>query len=313
MHVYNGLGTYPGQARPVVATVGNYDGVHRGHQKILRGVLERSRDRALRSLLITFEPHPLAIVAPERRPPLLMTRGQKLDHLEALGLDAVLILPFDARLAALSGEEFFGELGRRGVALAELRVGENFRFGHGRSGDLPLLQRIGRELGFDVDAVAPELVDGEPVSSSRVRAAVSDGDVERAQLLLGRPFELTGEVVRGDGRGRELRCPTANLAVDNELLPGGGVYITETTVLGARHASVTNVGVRPTFGRDALTVETHLLDFEGNLLRKRIAVRFLGRLRDEMKFNGIGELADQIARDIAAATAFFHNQPIRAG
>ncbi len=313
MHVYNGLGTYPGQARPVVATVGNYDGVHRGHQKILRGVLERSRDRALRSLLITFEPHPLAIVAPERRPPLLMTRGQKLDHLEALGLDAVLILPFDARLAALSGEEFFGELGRRGVALAELRVGENFRFGHGRSGDLPLLQRIGRELGFDVDAVAPELVDGEPVSSSRVRAAVSDGDVERAQLLRGRPFELTGEVVRGDGRGRELRCPTANLAVDNELLPGGGVYITETTVLGARHASVTNVGVRPTFGRDALTVETHLLDFEGNLLRKRIAVRFLGRLRDEMKFNGIGELADQIARDIAAATAFFHNQPIRAG
>ncbi len=313
MHVYNGLGTYPGQARPVVATVGNYDGVHRGHQKILRGVLERSRDRALRSLLITFEPHPLAIVAPERRPPLLMTRGQKLDHLEALGLDAVLILPFDARLAALSGEEFFGELGRRGVALAELRVGENFRFGHGRSGDLPLLQRIGRELGFDVDAVAPELVDGEPVSSSRVRAAVSDGDVERAQLLLGRPFELTGEVVRGDGRGRELRCPTANLAVDNELLPGGGVYITETTVLGARHASVTNVGVGPPVGRDALTVETHLLDFEGNLLRKRIAVRFLGRLRDEMKFNGIGELADQIARDIAAATAFFHNQPIRAG
>lgn len=312
MKVWSGLASYPADAAPVVATIGNYDGVHLGHRAILHAVVADARRRGLRALVVTFDPHPLSVVAPSRAPRLIDGRRQKLDALEDAGIDEVLILAFDAAVAALEGDAFLrGHLGSR-VRLAAVHVGTNFRFGRGRTGDLEVLRRIGAELGFDVVGVAPVTLEGETVSSSAIRAALDDGDVERAARMLGRPFAVAGEVVAGDGRGRTIDVPTANVAPDNGMLPRRGVYVTETVALAARWPSVTNVGVRPTVGGEKLTVETHLLDFDGDLYGQRVEVRFLARLRDEQKFAGLDELADQIARDRAAAVAYFQGFPLPA-
>jgi riboflavin kinase/FMN adenylyltransferase len=189
-------------------------------------------------------------------------------------------------------------------------VGESFRFGRAREGDVARLRRIGAAQGFEVHVVRPVLRDGETASSSIIRAAVSAGQVERARRLLGRPFELQGRVVRGDGRGRRLRYPTANVEVENELYPSNGVYITETVVLATRFASLANVGTRPTFLGRTRTVESHLLDYEGDLYDEPLSLRFLARIRDEMRFANASELADQIARDRAAAESYFQQAPL---
>lgn len=305
MIVWNGMERYPHGAAPVVATIGNYDGVHLGHRAILRSVALAARTRGLSSLVVTFDPHPLAVVAPARRPRLLQTRRQKLDALEECGVDGVLILRFDGALAALSGEGFFREFLRGRVTPAAIHVGDSFRFGHDRAGDVDLLCRLGAEIGFEVVGVPQVTSDGELVSSSAIRKAVEEGDIGRARRMLGRPFTLTGEIVAGDGRGRTLDFPTANLDVENEMIPHRGVYVTETLVLSARYPSVTNVGVRPTFGGSSLIVETHVIEFDDDIVGERMDLRFLARLRDEKRFSGPDELADQIARDRAAAVAYF--------
>jgi len=305
MNVWNTLDAFPTGREPIVATIGNFDGVHRGHAAILASVTEAAKARSAPSLLITFEPHPLAVVAPSRRPKLLQTRRQKLDALEASGLDGMLLLPFDRELAALSGEDFFGAFLAERIRFASVHVGSTFRFGRARTGDIRLLESIGASLGFSVVAVPPVVVDGETVSSSAIRGAIEDGDVAKAKAMLGRAFSLTGEVVRGAGRGRALDFPTANLAVENETIPRRGVYITETVAFASRFPSITNVGVRPTFGGGALSVESHLLDADEDLYGERIEVRFLARLRDEQTFAGAAELSDQIARDQAAAASYF--------
>ena len=307
MIVWNGIERVPPDISPVVATVGNFDGVHSGHRAILESAVAAARRRRSRSVLVTFEPHPLSVVDPRRRPRLLMTRRQKLEALEATGVDVVLILAFGPEMAALEGEEFFlRTLGTR-LPLAALHVGESFRFGRGRAGDLNVLRRIGASGGIEVVGVAPVRVDGVVVSSSAIRSLVEEGDVERARRMLGRPFAVTGLVARGEGRGRSLLFPTANVDVENEILPRRGVYVTETIVLALRVHSVTNVGTRPTFDGSALTVETHLIDFDDDLYGERVEVRFLARIRDEKRFASPPELADQLARDRAAAVAFFHN------
>ncbi len=313
MNVWNALDAFPTGREPHVATIGNFDGVHLGHQAILASVIAAAKARSIPSLLITFEPHPLAVVAPSRRPRLLQTRRQKLETLETTELDAMLILPFDRELAALTGEEFFGSYLAERIRFASVHVGRNFRFGRARGGDLQLLETVGSDHGFSVVGVAPVVVDGETVSSSAIRTAVEDGDVIRARAMLGRPFAVTGEVVRGDGRGRELEFPTANVAVDNEMIPRRGVYVTEVTALASRFPSITNVGVRPTFGGTSVCVESHLIDVDENLYGERVEVRFLARLRDEKQFGGPGELADQIARDRAAATSFFSGLTLSRG
>ncbi len=311
MIVWNGIERVPADVSPVVATVGNFDGVHRGHGAILEATVSAARRRGTLSVLVTFEPHPLSVVDPERRPRLLMTRRQKLLALEATGLEAVLILAFGPEMAALDGEEFFlRTLGTR-LPLAAVHVGESFRFGRGRAGDLTFLKRIGATAGIEVVGVPPVTVDGAVVSSSAIRSLVEGGDVERARLMLGRPFAVTGLIVRGAGRGKSLQFPTANLGFENELLPRPGVYVTETSVLALRVPSVTNVGLRPTFDGSALSVETHLIDFEDDLYGERAEVLFLARIRDEQRFAGPSELSDQIARDRAAAVAFFHNLELR--
>jgi riboflavin kinase/FMN adenylyltransferase len=310
MKVWNGIESFPEGGPRCVATIGNYDGVHRGHQAILRSVVDAARRGGLASALLTFEPHPLSVVAPERTPRLLQTRRQRLESLEATGLDGVLILRFDRDLAALSGEQFFAQVLCGPVAFESIHVGRTFRFGHGRSGDVELLGIIGKSHGFDVVTVSPVEIEGGVVSSSAIRKAVGDGDVETALAMLGRPFAVAGEVVAGQGRGRALQFPTANLESENDLLPRRGVYVTETLALATRHASVTNVGIRPTFNGDSMTVETHLLDFDDDLYGQRVEVRFMARLRDEQRFSSPAQLSDQIARDRAAAEAFFQNLPL---
>lgn len=307
MKVWNGIERYPTESPPVVATLGNFDGVHRGHLAILTSTVRDAKARGLPSLLITFDPHPLTVIAPARRPRLLQTRGQKLDCLEESGMDAVLFLRFDAGLAALSGEKFFSSYLVTRVSLSAVHVGRHFRFGHDRAGDLALLERIGALCGFGVVGVSQVVDEGETISSSAIRKAVEEGAIERAARMLGRPFAVTGEVVRGDGRGKSLDFPTANLETDGEMIPRRGVYISEVAVAATRYGAITNVGVRPTFGTSALTVESHILDFEDDLYGERVEVRFLARLRDERRFDGPSELADQIARDRAAAVAFFQS------
>ena len=252
------------------------------------------------------------MLAPHAAPRLMQTRRQKLDILEAAGLDAVWFLTFDKALAAQTGAQFFETLRSR-IDLQAVRVGRNFRFGRGRKGDIDEMERIGAVQGFDVGGVEQVRIEGVTVSSTAIRAAVAEGDVHHAAHLLGRPFALSGEVVAGEGRGTGLRFPTANVAAENELWPRTGVYITECLALARRYPSVTTLGVRPTFGADEEpVVECHLLEFEGNLRGERVEVRFLEHLREETRFSGHEELADQIARDCAAATSYFENQPIAA-
>jgi riboflavin kinase/FMN adenylyltransferase len=305
MNVWNSLDAFPTGREPMFATVGNFDGVHLGHQAILKSVIGSARARSAPSLLISFEPHPLAVVAPSRRPKLIQTRRQKLETLEAAGIDSVLLLPFDRELAAATAEEFLEVFLAQRIRFASVHVGSEFRFGRARGGDIRSLEAIGASLSFSVVAVPAVEVDGETVSSSAIRTAIEDGNVAKARAMLGRPFALTGEVVRGEGRGRSLSFPTANLAVENETIPRRGVYITETVALASRFPSITNVGVRPTFGGTSLSVESHMIDVDEDLYGERIDVNFLARLREEMSFAGPSELADQIARDQAAAASYF--------
>jgi riboflavin kinase/FMN adenylyltransferase len=265
VNVWNGLGALPEDVPPVVASIGNFDGVHLGHREILRRVVADARERRARALLVTFEPHPAAIVAPDRRPKLIDTRMQKIDRLAECGLSDLLIVRFDRELAALGGKAFLELLEGYGLCFAAVHVGENFRFGHDRAGDLALLREIGERRGFAVHGVPAISLDGRTLSSSEIRRALEAGEVGRAAAMLGRPWELIGEVVPGAGRGRELDCPTANIEPANELLPGIGVYVTETVALAARTASVTNVGRRPTVGGGAVVVETHQLVFDDDL------------------------------------------------
>jgi riboflavin kinase/FMN adenylyltransferase len=310
MRIWNGIDRFVNGPTHVVASIGNYDGVHLGHREILRRVVEDAERRDLASLLVTFHPHPAVVVAPDRSPKHLQTRRQKLDSLAATGLTDLLVLEFTPELAALDGEAFFGKVLEPRIRFAAIHVGDNFRFGRERSGDVTVLRRIGKRLGFEVAGVPAVVIDGKTVSSTAIRRAVEAGKVEEARRMLGRPFALIGEVIPGEGRGADLQFPTANVAVENEMIPAAGVYVTETLALASRFPSVTNVGTRPTFHGKEVTVESHLIDFEGDLYTERVEIRFLARIRDEMRFSSGVELGDQIARDKAAAEGYFENMQL---
>jgi riboflavin kinase/FMN adenylyltransferase len=283
-------------------TIGVYDGVHRGHQAVLtdlaaRGDLLGVAQRAV----LTFDRHPRELVSPERVPGLLTTIEQRLEILESLGVDVVGILPFE-EVRQMYAAEFIHQvlLGALGAKL--IVVGNNFRFGRDREGDVTALRQEGLRHDFEVDAV--ELLHGEraAVSSSAIRSLLAAGEVERVEEALGRPFELRGGVVVGDGRGRTIGFPTANLAFPEEMaVPARGVYAVRADLNGRSIPGVSNVGVRPTFGGETLTVEVHLLDFDGSLYDQTLGVAFMHRLRDEQRFEGIDGLVAQIQSDVAAA------------
>jgi riboflavin kinase / FMN adenylyltransferase len=287
--------------------IGNFDGIHLGHQEVLRFAIARAKQSGAVATAVTFEPPPLKVLRPEAAPPRISTNQQRMDWFGAVGMESAVVLPFTQELASLSAEDFVDELLVRQLRVRAVVVGENFHFGRGKMGDVKLLRELGMRHGFEVVVHVPVVLDGNVVSSTLVRKLISGGDVSTAGRLLGRPFALTGEVVSGTGTGRKFTFPTLNLKPQQELLPGRGVYITRTVLEGeaSSHRSVTNVGMRPTFIGSGLSVETHLLDYSGNFSPKSIEVRFWKRLREEKKFSGPEELKAQIARDIAAANRYF--------
>ena len=290
-----------------VLAIGNFDGIHLGHQAILRATVERAKILDAVSTALTFDPSPRKVLRPESAPPQLSTNAQRMEWFNTLGLEAVVVLPFTLDLARLSPEEFAEQILVRDLHVKAVLVGENFRFGHKQTGNAKLLSELGTKHGFEVVIIPPVIYRGEVVSSTIIRREVAAGDVSHAARLLGRPFALTGEVVSGTATGRRFTFPTLNLAAEQELLPARGVYITRTRLEGETrsHRSVTNIGMRPTFNGSALSVETHLLDLELESPPERIEVRFWKRLREEKKFSGPEELRAQIARDIAHARTFF--------
>lgn len=306
-HSANQWSRHFGPARKGAAlTVGSFDGLHLGHQELLRGVSQLARQFGLLAAAVTFDPHPMQVLHPEKAPPQLATLAQRLAGFEQVGLDAALVLKFDRKLSKVSAEDFVRQVLVEHLRVQVLRVGENFRLGHRHAGDVKLLRHLARELGFEVEIVPPVVVRGVVVSSTAIRHALGEGRVADAARLLGRPFVLTGQIRTGTGQGRRLVVPTLNLAADQEVLPKPGVYITETVVDGRRYPSVTNIGFRPTFDGKHLTVESHLFEFSAELTSGPMEVHFSRRLRDERKFRSPTALRAQIQRDVARARIHFN-------
>jgi len=298
---WDGLAAVPPGHGPSVVTVGMFDGVHRGHRALLDRVAAEAAARGLPAGAVTFDRHPLEVLRPDARPPLLTTLDRKLDLLGAAGMDFVLVLAFTEELSQVTAEAFAGEVLLDGVGARAIVVGENFRFGHKAAGDPALLAELGRPRGVEVVAVPLHADGGEAVSSTRIRAELARGDVRAAAASLGRAYAVEGVVVRGDGRGgRELGIPTANLEVGGDLaLPANGVYagyLTEQR--GAPRPAATSVGVNPQFHTTGVRVEAHVLDFDGDLLGAHVSLSFEHRLRDETAFATVDDLVSQIHQDI---------------
>jgi phosphoribosyl 1,2-cyclic phosphate phosphodiesterase len=301
------VANFGASGRGSVIAIGNFDGIHLGHQRILEHTQRLAKDTGAVATALTFEPPPLKVLRPELAPLRISTNQQRMEWFGAIGMEAAVILPFTMELAKYTPEDFVDDILVRQLQVRAVVVGDNFRFGYRQAGDVKFLRDMGMRQGFDVVVHAPVFVDGQIVSSTLIRKLISEGDVTRAGRLLGRPFALTGELVSGTGTGRKFTFPTLNLRPDQELLPGKGVYITRTILDSetSSHRSVTNIGIRPTFNGSGLTVETHLLDYSGNFSPKRIEVRLWKKLRDERKFAGPEELRAQIAKDITRANRFF--------
>jgi riboflavin kinase/FMN adenylyltransferase len=281
-----------------VLTIGNFDGVHRGHQALLERLREAARRFALPAAVLTFEPHPREYFAPEGAPPRLTSLREKIELLGACGVDRLHVCRFDARFAAHTADDFVQQVLVRGLGVRHLIIGDDFRFGKGREGDFAMLQRCGGERRFVVEAMHTVDIQGERVSSSAVREALAAGDLEHAGRLLGRPYSLSGKVGHGDRLGRKIGFPTANIHLRRRALPLTGVYAVRVHGLGATLSGVANIGVRPTVAREPRPrLEVHLFDFAGDLYGAHLRVSFVKKLRDEARFESLDALTAQIARD----------------
>jgi len=302
MRVVRHLGRLPRPLPRVVLTLGNFDGVHVGHQEIVGRAVREARNVGGQAIALTFEPHPIAVLAPERAPPILQSLHDRLALLRDLGLGVTVLERFTRRFAALSPDAFVEDFLLRHLELLHVVVGYNVTFGRNRAGSVETLRELGARRGFAVDVVGPVSVDGEDVSSTRLRTLLLAGDVARARRLLGRPHALRGRVVAGDRRGRTLGFPTANLHLRSHLvLPADGVYAVRANVDGRRRDGVLNIGVRPTFAGRRRTVEVHLLDFTGDVYGAWLVVELVERLRGEVAFAGPDALRAAIAADVARA------------
>jgi riboflavin kinase / FMN adenylyltransferase len=291
--------------RRSAVTIGNFDGVHLGHQQILHSVLDRARRTGALAAVLTFYPHPARVLRPAEAPALLETLDQRLAAIGAAGIDAALVTRFDAELASVAPEDFVLRFLLDTMAAQTILVGGNFRFGHRGAGDIKLLGELGKRWGFAVEIVPPVVENGVVVSSTAIRTAIRDGRVDEARRMLGRAYALEGEIRTGTGQGRKLVVPTLNLATGQEVLPKNGVYATEAIVAGKTYRAATNVGLRPTFDGARITIESFLFDFSDCLTSGKLEVRFWHRLRDERKFSGPAELREQVLKDIDQAKEYF--------
>ena len=289
-------------SRKVCVAIGVFDGVHLGHQQIIRQTVADARSHDGISLVVTFDRHPSAIVAPDKTPPQIFSRSQKLRAIESLGVDALLEIPFDKTFSEKSGETFIRELARDLGKIHSVCVGADFVFGHKRSGNVALLKKLGAELNFQVHGMAELALDGHTVSSTRIREAIRTGNFDAASQMLGRPYAICGRIVEGDRLGRQFGFPTANLDSANLVLPPNGVYAASTKLKEQFYRVALNIGLRPTVAtaQPQLRVEAHLLDFSGDLYGAELELELGVKLRDERKFASATELREQIARDVAA-------------
>jgi riboflavin kinase/FMN adenylyltransferase len=309
MKVVNRLEELPLDLPCAVATIGNFDGVHFGHQQLVSHLVERSGRIQGTPAVVTFDPHPLQVLAPNNAPRQIQTLVQKLATMEKLGVKLVVVIPFTREFAQTSASEFAVKIIFEKLRAREIYVGPNFAFGHRREGSFNLLKQIGQEKGFFVERIHQIQFRGNRVSSTAVRQALFAGQVSLARRLLGRPFSLEGRIVHGAAVGSGMQVPTANLDTPNELIPRNGVYVSMLTVDGRRHRGVTNIGVRPTVAREgsvpAPSIETHLLDFDGEIYTRETVLELLLYLREEKRFQNVQELAAQIRRDIGRARRYF--------
>jgi riboflavin kinase/FMN adenylyltransferase len=322
MEIIRGIDAYPPDGRPSAVALGAFDGVHLAHQKILATAISGARASRLLALACTFDPHPLAVLQPDRAPIPIMDLSEKLAILETYGLDATVVLPFTQEFSLTAAEEFVEAFLVARLRAREVVVGFNHTFGRGARGTPALLESLGSRHGFRVNVIPPLSLDGTVVSSSVIRDALRAGDVRRASAFLGRPYTIRGRVLRGKGRGRQLGFPTANLKPDRELMLAPGVYAArasweeeksslrsgaaagESRLPRPDKGAVVNVGVRPTFQEGEYWVEAYLIDFSGDLYDKTLTIAFLERLRPEQKFPDVESLRGQVARDIESAALF---------
>ncbi|MDH0747919.1 bifunctional riboflavin kinase/FAD synthetase [Pseudomonas sp. GD03842] len=307
MQLVRGLHNLHSHQRGCVATIGNFDGVHRGHQAILARLRERALELGLPSCVVIFEPQPREFFAPDTAPARLARLRDKLDLLAAEGIDRVLCLTFNHQLSKLRATEFVDTVLIDGLGVKHLEVGDDFRFGCDRIGDFDFLQRVGAEKGFTVEAAQTVEIDGVRVSSTQVRNALAAGDFKLAERLLGRPFEITGRVLHGQKLARQLGTPTANVQLKRRRVPLSGVYLVSAEIDGKVWPGVANIGVRPTVAGDGRPhLEIHLLDFAGDIYGRRLTVVFHQKLRDEQRFASLEALKTAIDADVAAARAHWH-------
>jgi riboflavin kinase/FMN adenylyltransferase len=302
---------FPDDPRPArwhqaVLALGNFDGLHRGHMKIIDRVRRRAEERGGTPVAMTFDPHPPRVVRPDKAPPLLMTNAQKLDALARAGMEGVAVVRFTPELAQWDPDTFVKTVLVDWLRVAEVWVGANFLFGHNRTGNFSLLRSLGARYGFRAEKIDPVRYKEFVVSSTRIRRLIAEGRVDEAGTLLGHHYAIEGKVTEGSARGRELGFPTANICPDNEFLPPNGVYATYLVLDGSVLPSITNIGLRPTFGEStAPVVETHVFDFDRNLYGAAVRLVFIQRLRDERPFPGVEALKAQIAQDCERARELF--------
>jgi riboflavin kinase/FMN adenylyltransferase len=292
--------------RPTVLTLGVFDGLHLGHQLIMTTVVERARATGAVPTVITFDPHPRAVLHPQSSPPLLQTLDQKVEAFGVLGIQQTIVIRFTQEFSLLRAEDFLRDTVKERLQAKEVYLGRGFAFGHNREGNIDLLRRVSKELAFEAGEVPEVRFRGQRVSSSRIRQLLAEGKVNLARRMLGRPYGVEGRVEHGVERGHQLGFPTANLHPQNRVIPRNGVYVTGILVDGAWRRSLTNVGVRPTFGTETEpSVETFVLNWSGDLYGDVVRVRFLYRLRDEKRFGSMEELKTQIHRDVRRAESYF--------
>lgn len=297
--------------RNPVATIGNFDGVHRGHLTLFDMVKQRAAMINGESVVITFDPHPLKVMKPGNGPPLITPTEQKLSLIKAAGIEIIFCIPFTRNFASISAREFVQNILLDGIGIREIVVGYDYSFGRGREGNIELLKEMGQTGGFLVHVAEPVHIGNRLVSSTAIRELLQEGNLPDAKLLLGRDYQISGQVVKGMNRGgRLLGFPTANLDPIDELVPRVGVYAVHVVIDDTVFEGVTNIGYNPTFGKGPFSVETHILDFERDLVGKDIIIRFKKRLRNEKKFASIDELSDQIRKDVLTAKKLFSGHQV---
>jgi len=311
MKVFNHLDQIIEPFKHAVITIGNFDGVHIGHQALFHEAIEKAETIGGTSVAMTFEPHPLRVMNPNNHPPLITIYEQKSELIERTGLDVLICVPFTLEFAALSAEQFVRDVLVKKIGMKAIVVGQDYSFGKNRQGDLDLLKSFGPEYGFEVIVAAwinSARALAERISSTKIRQLIKDGRMEQAEKMLGRNYQIRGIVVTGRDRGgKVLGIPTANINLQDELCPKTGIYAVTVECEGNQHRGVANIGYSPTFDDHEFTVEVHILDFSDNIYGKKIRVNFVKRIRDEIKFSNISELIDQIKLDIAAAREILKN------